>query len=600
MDNVVENYYAKAMMYYVKEIQIRGTKDDELSGQCCDRCRLRPVATSCLVVIATWASVMIWQMSTLEPPSKAEAFFPADHMSTGIVDLMSEEYLGAGSASYQKAAVVFGLKDLDRTKFDRYNPDYDRGIVGFDDAFDIYTTANQLFLVDVCTQLENQICRVGNKDGGDYLEACTGQSHKLVRASTLNCWIRDFHAWHVAEYKGVEAFNNNLVTEDVFLARLMKFRKEEKPPEGRAASTYKDAIGVIAESKKIRYVSFQFTSTMVSRKPVGVKQPLYDMMEVVVSEMVEQAPAGLKYIDQDFGFRGWVWMETEKALVNGLFNGLYICFPIAFAVLAVATKNLPLALVATLSIGCIVASVLGFVKAFNGWDLGIAETIAGIIVIGFSVDYVVHMGHMYIEAAEKSGAMTRESRFYYAASKMGSTVMAGAVTTAGSGAFMFMCQMRFFYKMAVLITLTIGFSFVFSFGFFMAYLITIGPEFDNGNLSFLCGGSLVQHAKHAVAERKQSLANWKSMRKKGIQTNGPTMPKNSKNSTNSTKSTTTGKDAIEMITTNGGEQDKDTQGTKEELTGNEIMNWGNKEEEEEEANKEANTTNTTTTADVAI
>ena len=68
---------------------------------------------------------------------------------------------------------------------------------------------------------------------------------------------------------------------------------------------------------------------------------------------------------------------------------------------------------------------------------------------GFSVDYVVHMGHMYIEAAEKSGAMTREKRFFYAASKMGSTVMAGAITTAGSGAFMFLCQMMFFYKMAV-------------------------------------------------------------------------------------------------------------------------------------------------------
>jgi hypothetical protein len=44
---------------------------------------------------------MIWQMSKLEPPTKAEAFFPDDHMTTGIVDLMSEEYLGAGSASYQ-------------------------------------------------------------------------------------------------------------------------------------------------------------------------------------------------------------------------------------------------------------------------------------------------------------------------------------------------------------------------------------------------------------------------------------------------------------------------------------------------------------------
>merc|ERR1711871_665895 len=158
--------------------------------------------------------------------------------------------------------------------------------------------------------------------------------------------------------------------------------------------------------------------------------------------------------------------ETEKALVAGLMNGLAICFPIAFLVLAFATRNLLLSIFATLSIGFIVASVLGSVKLFHGWDLGIAETIAGIIVIGFSVDYVVHMGHMYIEAAEKSGAMSREKRFFYAASKMGSTVMAGAITTAGSGAFMFICQMRFFYKMAILITMTIGYSFLFSFGFF--------------------------------------------------------------------------------------------------------------------------------------
>lgn len=302
---------------------------------------------------------------------------------------------------------------------------------------------------------------------------------------------------------------------------------------------------------------------MVTRKPVGVKQPLYDMMEVVIGKIATEAPKGLKYVAQDFGFRGWVWMETEKALVNGLFNGLYICFPIAFAVLALATRNLPLALIATMAIGCIVASVLGFVKAFNGWDLGIAETIAGIIVIGFSVDYVVHMGHMYVEAAEKSGLMTREKRFFYAASKMGSTVMAGAVTTAGSGAFMFMCQMRFFYKMAVLITLTIGFSFVFSFGFFMAYLIMIGPEYDNGNLGFICGESLVEHAKHAVEARKVALQHWKNMRLKQMKLNGGT--------TSLTKKTMKN-DEIEMVSVNSS-NDVAVEG-EEELTGNEILNWG--------------------------
>merc|ERR1712028_288964 len=280
---------------------------------------------------------------------------------------------------------------------------------------------------------------------------------------------------------------------------------------------------------KIEYVTLEFTSTMVTRKPVGIKQPLYDMMEEVVKKIIADAPVGLKFCDQDFGFRGWVWMETEKALVNGLFNGLYICFPIAFAVLALATRNGPLALVATTAIGFIVASVLGFVKYFNNWDLGIAETIAGIIVIGFSVDYVVHMGHMYIEAAEKSGAMTREKRFFYAASKMGSTVMAGVITTAGSGAFMFLCQMMFFYKMAVLITLTIGFSFVFSFGFFMTYLAMIGPEYDNGNLGAFCGSSLINEANEAVEARKNAVALWKKFKLKAI-ADGTDSSNNSNNS----------------------------------------------------------------------
>jgi hypothetical protein len=35
------------------------------------------------------------------------------------------------------------------------------------------------------------------------------------------------------------------------------------------------------------------------------------------------------------------------------------------------------------------------------WPLGIGESVAGIIVIGFSVDYVVHLGHMLEEADHK-------------------------------------------------------------------------------------------------------------------------------------------------------------------------------------------------------
>ena len=91
------------------------------------------------------------------------------------------------------------------------------------------------------------------------------------------------------------------------------------------------------------------------------------------------------------------------------------------------------------------------------------ETFAGIIVVGLAVDYVVHQAHMYEDAAHcEYHYQTREERFKHSATKMGSTVIAGAITTAGSGCFMFLCQLGFFYKMAVLIVITIMFSFIYS------------------------------------------------------------------------------------------------------------------------------------------
>ena len=41
------------------------------------------------------------------------------------------------------------------------------------------------------------------------------------------------------------------------------------------------------------------------------------------------------------------------------------------------------------------AQVLGLCKML-GWALGIAESIAAVIVIGFSVDFTVHLAHMYV------------------------------------------------------------------------------------------------------------------------------------------------------------------------------------------------------------
>jgi predicted RND superfamily exporter protein len=78
-----------------------------------------------------------------------------------------------------------------------------------------------------------------------------------------------------------------------------------------------------------------------------------------------------------------------------------------------------------------------------------------------------------------------------ALTRMGPTVLAGAVTTFGSGAVMFICALQFFFKMAVLICLTIVLSALFAILWLMALLAVIGPEDNTGDISFLtpCLGS---------------------------------------------------------------------------------------------------------------
>lgn len=192
--------------------------------------------------------------------------------------------------------------------------------------------------------------------------------------------------------------------------------------------------------------------------------------------------------------REWTWMVTQDALVSNMFTGLSICFPVAFLVLIMATGNIILAFYAVLSIALIVCVVLGMAEFIMGWGLGIAESIAAVIVVGFSVDYVVHLAHMYEECEEPK----RESRVTHSLARMGVTVLAGGITTAGAGAFMLGCSMTFFTKMAVLMVMTICSSLVFANGFFISLCALAGPHGESGDIRAWITALRSSSAKEAI------------------------------------------------------------------------------------------------------
>merc|ERR1719204_1534390 len=93
----------------------------------------------------------------------------------------------------------------------------------------------------------------------------------------------------------------------------------------------------------------------------------------------------------------WPWMRLEEALIKSAMQGIAIAMPTAFLAILFFTRNLKISLFAIITICEILLSVVNVI-IWMGWELSVVETVTLILTIGFSVDYVVHLGNSYWEA----------------------------------------------------------------------------------------------------------------------------------------------------------------------------------------------------------
>jgi predicted RND superfamily exporter protein len=240
-------------------------------------------------------------------------------------------------------------------------------------------------------------------------------------------------------------------------------------------STWKDYIGFV--DGRLRYLTVPTSLTMKRSRGIQERRKVINRVIKFVDEQQPSLPMEIGHLTYDGG-RQFLLADTMEELRASLFEGLAICFPLAFVVLLFSTENLLVALYAIFGIALIVASVLGTIEYIYGWDLGVVESIMGNLVIGFSVDYTIHLGHMFVVADKEHNLRHRVDRFSFAIRKMGGTVVSGAVTTLGAGLFMLPCQLIFFHKLGLLMVTTILFSLLYSFGFVMPLLAAAGPSGD--------------------------------------------------------------------------------------------------------------------------
>ena len=403
----------------------------------------------------------IIQASQLSPPVEQEKWFHEDHMFTGFVDSMTNDFKINDENEYSEITITWGIDKIDRSKYNLFKPNDYRGEVIFKDNFDPISVDSLNHIEYTCNFVKNWVCD---------LDGCSGYKGRIAIPNTTICFIQDYKDLYGND------FNKN-----TFLQNLSEFRSNTIPKNSNTKN-WKNYIGFV--NGKLRYITISFRSTVKTLLAMKIKEPVYTNVENMVIEINKNPPNEIGNAFQDAGIT-WVWYDIERNLISSMFMGLSICFPISFLVLLFATRNWYLSLLSIISIGLVVSNVLGFCKFIMGWDLGIAETVSAVIVIGFSIDYTLHIGHMYEEASEK-GLKKKEERIGYSLERMGTTVLAGAITTAGSALFMLMCQMQFFYKMALLISVTILNSLIYSLLFLVSLCILIGPENEFGKITLKC------------------------------------------------------------------------------------------------------------------
>jgi protein dispatched 1 len=125
-------------------------------------------------------------------------------------------------------------------------------------------------------------------------------------------------------------------------------------------------------------------------------------------------------------------MPSERAFVSSAIQGIIIAMAFAYIVLLIATRNI---IQASLSLLCVIFIVVSVVAIMHmqGWQLGVSESISVVILIGFSVDYVIHLSADYMHSSFES----RHDKMKQAFSEMGVSILSGTITTFGSGAFLF-------------------------------------------------------------------------------------------------------------------------------------------------------------------
>lgn len=411
-------------------------------------------------VFMSWLAVAIMYTIQLEPTQETEQFLNEDHPLQKSFSILGNAFVTAEEDDGLMIYFTWGIGDVDRSGVNQLmDPDH-LGSPTYLEGFN-FDEKCQTDMMRACDELKTESKYSGyvKQDGG---------------LGSVKCFVEEFGAFSVlGNLDDCEAVKNGSWKNETWqvslddIPELMEnFTHLRSCYSGDIISShYREEMGW--DGTSIRYASLALESSQLDpfgTKPESFVREQYDAMISISTDFDSYMndSCGPNYMtDTNIKF---VFMNNQSIYKKSALVSSMVGVAIAFTVLLISTKVLHIAFFATLSIVCVLLSVVGTMVMLN-WTLGSVESILICILAGFSVDYVVHLAHAY----ERASGDTK-NRIEAAFGEMGISVFNGMLTSVGASIPLFFCQLQFFKKFGTFLCLTIAFSWVFANFAFMSVL----------------------------------------------------------------------------------------------------------------------------------
>ena len=285
--------------------------------------------------IALWVNLKV--------PEEPEQWFPKSHMFQQYQDLGSSKVMvGGGSANTLSVNILWGIDGVDDSGTDAWIPS-DLGSVKYDGTFDPSTAASQAWIMKTYDALKTAPCSAKACSDGLLVNPLEPVRNIVAETDAGGNLTGGFYLWLRTQGAGGTEYASAHPTTapvigDVFNVKMCEYSK--------------------METTKLRYPSHVgYMTNDCNAAPVP--KPRFILIEATASIRMPQAPVDFADAQEEWerfsdganaGSPGtlsgaqatstnvfWLWSITSLSLMDNVYLGLAVCFPMVFVVLSVST-----------------------------------------------------------------------------------------------------------------------------------------------------------------------------------------------------------------------------------------------------------------------